>query len=66
METFEAMYDKGRLKFKREPKIKKAKVLVTFLTEKKKGDVKFPVKPLGKLKNIDRANLYNEYLSDRY
>jgi len=66
METFEAMYDKGRLKFKRKPKIKKAKVLVTFLTDQKEGNIDFPLKSLGKLKHIDRTGLYNEYLSDRY
>jgi len=66
METFEAMYDKGRLKFKRKPKIQKGKVLVTFLTDQSEGDIKFPVKPLGKFKNLDRAGLYDEYLSDRY
>ena len=66
METYEAMYDKGRLKFKRKPKIKKAKVLVTFLTDQKEGNIEFPLKSLGKLKNIDRSGLYDEYLSDRY
>lgn len=66
METFEAMYDKGQLKFKRTPKIKKAKVLVTFLTDQKEGNINFPLKSLGKLKNIDRADLYDEYLSVRY
>ncbi|MHA1342230.1 MAG: hypothetical protein ACTSO2_19840 [Promethearchaeota archaeon] len=66
MKTYEAIYEKGKLKFKKNPRIKKAKVLVTFFTETTKGNVKFPAKHLGKLKNIDRADLFNEYLSDRY
>ena len=67
MKTYEAIYEKGKLKFKKNPRIKKAKVLVTFLSESTtKGNVKFPVKHLGKLKNIDRVDLFNEYLSNRY
>jgi len=68
MKTYEAVYEKGKLKFKKTPRVKKAKVLVTFLpeTNKTKGNVKFPAKHLGKLKNIDRSDLFNEYLSDRY
>ncbi|EHO40234.1 hypothetical protein Calab_0591 [Caldithrix abyssi DSM 13497] len=66
MKTYEAIYEKGKLTFKKKPRIKKAKVLVTFLPESTKGKVKFPAKHLGKLKNIDRADLFNEYLSDRY
>ena len=52
METFEALYDKGQLKFKRKPKIKKAKVLVTFLTDQNDLKTNFPHKSLGKLKDI--------------
>jgi predicted DNA-binding antitoxin AbrB/MazE fold protein len=66
METFEAMYEKGKLKFKRKPKIEKGKVLVTFLTSTEKQETSFPVKSLGKIKNIDRSGLYDEYLSTRY
>jgi hypothetical protein len=66
METFEALYDKGQLKFKRKPKIKKAKVLVTFLTDQNDLKTNFPHKSLGKLKDIERDGLYDEYLSARY
>lgn len=66
METYEAIYDHGKLKFKEKPKIQKAKVLVTFLTNFEKKKIKFPVKSLGKIKIIDRDKLYGNYLSDRY
>jgi hypothetical protein len=63
METFEVLYEKGQLKFKKKPKIKKAKVLVTFFTEQNDQKIDFPHKSLGKLKNIEREELYDEYLS---
>jgi len=66
MKTYEAYYENGKIKFKKKPGIKKGKVLVTFLSEGKKECSTFPVKALGKLKNIERKDLYNEYLSNRY
>jgi len=56
------------------------KVLITFLDDtdlsefkfdrsvfigKEKG-IKFPTKDLGKIINIDRGNIYAQYLSNRY
>lgn len=66
METYEAIYDHGQLKFKKKPKIQKAKVLVTFLTNLKQEKKDFPVKSLGEIKNIKREHIYDEYISDRY
>ena len=65
--TVEAIYDDGRLYFDEKPKVKKARVLITFIQEindKTKNKIKFPTKKLGKIKNIERESLYGEYLSD--
>ena len=67
METIEAIYDNGKLILKEEPKIKKAKVLITFIESiNEKEKIKFPTKKLGKIINIDRENLYGDYLSNRH
>ena len=66
METYEAIYDHGKLIFKNKPKIQKAKVIITFLPSLEKKAKKFLEKSLGVLKKTDRESLYAEYLSDRY
>lgn len=67
--TIEAVYDNGEFLLEEAPNVKKARVLITFIHEINddvKGKIKFPTKKLGKIKNIDREELYGDYLSDRY
>ena len=67
--TIEAVYDNGEFFLEEIPNVKKAKVFITFIQEINddvKGKIKFPTKKLGKIKRIDREDLYGDYLSDRY
>lgn len=68
MKTIEAVLRNGEVIFKEKPEVKNAKILITFLEEidqeGKDGKVRFPKKDLGEMKNIDRKNLYGEYLSN--
>jgi hypothetical protein len=67
--TIEAVYDNGEFFLEEIPNVKKAKVFITFVQEindDAKGKIKFPTKKLGKIKRIDREDLYGGYLSDRY
>jgi hypothetical protein len=66
--TIEAVYDNGEFFLEESPNVKKARVLITFLHEINvdvKKRIKFPTKRLGKIKKIDREELYGDYLSDR-
>ena len=66
MKTIEAIYDNGRIIIKDKLEIKKARVLITFIEpiDEEKIRVKFPTTDLGQLKDIERAGLYDDYLSD--
>lgn len=67
--TIEAVYDNGEFFMEEFPNVKKARVLITFIREMNddvKNKIKFPTKKLGRIKNIDREELYGDYLSDRY
>lgn len=67
--TIEAVYDNGEFFLDESPNVKKARVLITFLQEINddvKEKIKFPTKKLGRIKKIDREELYGDYLSDRY
>ena len=67
--TIEAVYDNGEFFLEENPNVKKARVLITFIQEMKndvRNKIKFPTKKLGRIKNIDREELYGDYLSDRY
>ncbi|MCP4157653.1 MAG: hypothetical protein GY757_58630 [bacterium] len=67
--TIEAIYDNGEFSMAELPNVKKARVLITFISEINETEermVKFPTKKLGKIKNIEREDLYGDYLSDRY
>ena len=67
--TIKAVYDNGEFPLEETPKVKKARVLITFIREVDNdvtGKIKFPTKKLGKVKNIKREGLYGDYLSDRY
>ena len=70
MKTIKAIYDHGKIILLEKPQIAKTKILVTFLDDanlseiKKEQKVKFPTKDLGRIINIDRENIYAEYLSD--
>ena len=67
--TIEALYDNGEFFLEEIPNVKKARVLITFLREihdDEKGKIKFPTGKLGKIKNIEREELYGDYLSDRF
>jgi hypothetical protein len=68
MTTIEAIYDNGNIIFMEKPPVKKAKITVTFIEEiiERTDTIKFPTGDLGKMKNLNRSNLYEEYLSDRY
>jgi hypothetical protein len=68
MQTIEAIYDNGKIIMLEKPSFTKARVRITFIQELDKNDVKveFPVKKLGKMKKIDKNNLYEEYLSNRF
>ena len=68
-QTIEAVYDNGEFFLEETPNVKKSKVLITFIREMnddKIDKIKFPTKKLGRIKNIEREELYGEYLSDRY
>ncbi|MCU0288590.1 MAG: hypothetical protein MUF15_19635 [Acidobacteria bacterium] len=66
--TIEAVYDNGEFLLEEIPTVNKARVLITFMQEIN-GDVnrkiKFPTKKLGRIKNIEREEIYGDYLSDR-
>ncbi len=71
MQTLEAVYDCGRIIFKDSINISKAKVLVTIIEEleetninAKSKQINFPTKNLGKIKKINRRDIYEEYLSN--
>ena len=67
--TIEALYDNGEFFLEEIPSVKKARVLITFIREindNAKGKIKFPTKKLGKIKKIEREDLYGDYLSNRY
>jgi hypothetical protein len=66
--TIEAVYDNGEFFLEEIPNVKKAKVFITFIQEINdvKGKITFPTKKLGKIKRIEREDLYGDYLSDRY
>jgi hypothetical protein len=68
LRIIEAIYEKGKITLLEDPKVKKAKVLVTFLSEfdKIKTKNKFPTKSLGNMKEFDRSEIYGEYLSSRF
>ena len=59
--TIEAVYDNGEFFPEEIPNEKKAKVFITFIREINddvKGKIKFPTKKLGKIKRIEREDLY--------
>jgi len=58
METYEAIYNNGKLIFNKKPKIRKSKVLVTFFNDTEKENKEFPVKSLGVFKSLDRNKFY--------
>jgi hypothetical protein len=67
--TIEAVYDNGEFFLEEIPNVKRAKVFITFIQEINddvKGKIKFPTKKLGKIKRIEREDIYGDYLSDRY
>jgi len=67
--TIEAVYDNGEFFLEEIPHVKKARVLITFLQDiddDAKDKIKFPTKKLGKIKKIEREDLYGDYLSNRY
>lgn len=67
--TIEAVYDNGEFLLDEIPTIHKARVLITFMHEIRdnaNGKIKFPTKKLGKIKNIEREDIYGDYLSDRH
>ena len=66
MKTIEAIYENGKIILKEKLDIKKARVLITFIEslDEEKTRIKFPTTDLGQLKNIERAGLYDDYLSD--
>jgi hypothetical protein len=68
MQTIEAIYDHGNIIFLGKPPASKSKITITFVEEiiEKGNKVKFPVGNLGKIKNTNSGDLYEEYLSDRY
>ena len=68
MNTYEAIYDNGKVIFLVQPKINKARIKVTFLEEltEPKKELVFPTKNLGLIKEFNREDLYEEYLSDRF
>jgi predicted DNA-binding antitoxin AbrB/MazE fold protein len=68
MHTVDAIYDNGKLILFEKIKIKKAKVKITFLEEivNKKIKLQFPTQNLGEIYNLDRNDLYDEYLSARH
>jgi len=63
MDTFNAIYEDGKLKFEQKPKRKKGRVLVTFIDEKS-TKAELPVFSLGKIKDTKREDLYESRLSD--
>lgn len=67
--TIEAVYENGEFLLEEIPTVNKARVLITFMQEiidDTSGKIKFPTKKLGKIKNIEREEIYGNYLSDRY
>ena len=67
--TIEAVYDNGEFFLEEIPNVKKARVLITFLQDiddDVKDKIKFPTKKLGKIKKIEREDLYGDYLSEVY
>ncbi len=69
MKAVEGIYENGKVILSAHPKVKrKYRILVYFLmTRKKKTNKKhFPTGDLGKILNLDRQNIYEEFLSDRY
>ena len=69
METIEAIYDYGKIIYFEKPKRIRAKIKITFLEEIKPDETvgkNFPTKRLGNIKDFNRENFYEEYISDRY
>ncbi|HLP49101.1 MAG TPA: hypothetical protein VK469_24375 [Candidatus Kapabacteria bacterium] len=55
--TIEAVYNNGEFLLEEIPRVKKARVLITFMQEINddvNGKIKFPTKKLGRIKNIGR------------
>lgn len=68
MFTVHATYDNGKLVFAENLPIQRGKVLVTFLDEDAKieNGKQLPTQNLGKILDMERGNLYDEYVSHRY
>jgi hypothetical protein len=66
MESFEAIYDNGKFMILGDTLKLKAKVKVTIIEEFRQNqrNIAFPKKKLGKVKNIKRQSIYEDYLSD--
>ncbi|MGE5342811.1 MAG: hypothetical protein ACM3SY_15160 [Candidatus Omnitrophota bacterium] len=67
--TIEAVYDNGEFLLEETPTVTRARVLITFMQEINddvNGKIKFPTRKLGKIKSIEREEIYGNYLSDRY
>ena len=52
MQTIEATYENGTIVLLKKPKVKKAKVLVTFLNDLDENWIRFP--------NVDSSSIVNE------
>ena len=68
MKTIEAIYDNGKLIFLGDILNIRAKVKLTVIEElpKKKKKSEFPELNLGKIRDTNRKDLYDEYLSSWY
>ncbi len=68
MLTIEAIYNDGVIHVKAPKRVKRAKVLVTFIEEiQPRGKrIKLPEVDMGQILNSERGSLYEDYLADRY
>ncbi len=68
MLTVEAIYDNGVVHVKAPRSVKRAKVLVTFIEEyrPRRKRIKLPQIDMGQILNLDRGDLYGDYLADRH
>ena len=65
MKIVEALLDNDKIIFVEKPDIEKARILITFLDEEReKKRLKFPTHDLGKMKNISRKDIYDDYFSN--
>lgn len=68
MQTINAIYDNGQVYFLDKPNFKKAKIKIEFIEEiqTQENSIMFPTQKLGKVQSINREDIYDEFLSDRY